>query len=240
MHTTTRFIHTKTGEVVEVTGTDAELSKIVTITATGRTIRPRTLKTTTLKTSYTNTRGVPYKSAYVALDALPVDHPLAEQNDAPETPQISTRRIDLTAMTDLELSDYGRQKKAERDLAADQYDDAKKELKRRNPDTRLYIYGDTALSVTSNVRFDGSLAKRVLTPQQYEAICMPKPDAARAREVLGEMLYKTVCKDHGNKIEVRFATSEDRERLAEEQEIEEARADATASFYPAEEVPVPF
>lgn len=232
MHNDTRFIHTRTGEVIEVIGTDAELSKVVTVTATGRHIRPRTIKTTSLKTTLTTRRGTEWKAAYVAVSALPTGHPLAPA--AEPQPQISTARVDLRAMDDMELSAYSRQKKAEAALAADLYEDTKKELKRRNPDAQLYIYGDTALSITTNRRFDATLAKKTLTPVEYQAICLPKPDATLAKEVLSEDRYAEICKDHGNKIEVRFATQEDRDRLAEQEDIA-TRSDAV-SFIPDDAV----
>jgi len=240
MHTNTRFINVRTGEVVEITRTEGELSVIATVTATGRTVRERTVKTSSLKTRCTNAKGVPYKAAFVAVNALPANHPMAQQEPAESVPDFSTAKVDLAAMSDAELSAYGRQKKAERELAAKLEEDAKTELKRRKPHPDLYIYGDTALSVTTNQRFDGKLAKKVLTSQEYAAILKLKPDAELAREILDEARYKEICKDHGNKIEIRFATQEDRARLAEQQEIEAARAEIEESFYPAGAVETPF
>lgn len=241
MNTQNRYIHTRTGEVVEVTSTDGDLSKVVTVTATGARINARTLKATSLKAQPKNKRGTEWKSAYVALAALREGHPLAPADETPKQADVDTRTPDFKRMTDEELSAYGNAKRAEKMLAEFYMDEAKKELKLRYRDSGAYLNGNVYLEVSTNRRFDANLAKSVLTSQEYTAILRPKPDANLAKEVLTEDRYALICKDHGNKMEIRTATDEDRLRMREREEIENAKANIDMeSFYPAEPVVAPF
>jgi hypothetical protein len=56
-------------------------------------------------------------------------------------------------------------------------------------------FGDLTLTVSPNRRFDGAKARNVLTPQDYERICVAKPDPTAAREVLPGDLYAACCTD---------------------------------------------
>lgn len=243
-----RYIHTRTGEVIEAVGTDAELTKIETITATGARIRRRAVKTTSLKQGLTTRRGAEWKSAYVAVTALPEGHPLAPavvEEKAPEqtasVSEVSFMEPDLKGLSDEELSVYANGRRAEKALAEHYLDNAKKELKSRFRTPGPLIQGNVYLEVSTNRRFDPKRAQSVLSPEEYEAILVPKPDPALARETLSEERYTEVCKDHGNKLEIRTVTDEDRLRLREREEAEKAKAMVDAeSFYPKELVDAPF
>lgn len=47
------------------------------------------------------------------------------------------------------------------------------------------------LQVQPNRRFDKVMARKNLTPQQYESILVPTPDSTKAKEVLGDDYYLT-------------------------------------------------
>lgn len=232
MHNDKRFIHTRTGEVIEVTGTDAEMSKIVTITATGRQVRPRTVKTASLKTDYTSKRGTPWRAAFVAVSCLPEGHAMAPQPEQASQAPAEDEPLglpDFSVMDDEQLAAYGNAQKAKMELHKYFVDRAKEELKRRHPDPRTYLRGNVCLEVTTNLRFDDATARKNLTPAEYEATLIPKPDAKRAREILGEKRYKLACKDHGVKLEIRTATDNDRRRIAELEETIAAKAEVDAA-----------
>ncbi len=248
MHSETQYIHTRTGEVVEAISADTELTEIETVTATGARIRRRTVKTASLKQGLTTRRGTEWKSAYVAVSALPEGHPLAPSvveekasEQATSTPKTSFTEPDLKKLSDEELSAYANSRRAEKALAEHYLDNAKKELKRRFRTPGPLIRGNVYLEVSSNRRFDPKLARSVLSDEEYRAILVPKPDPARARDILTEARYGEVCKDHGNKLAIRSVTDEDRLRMREQHEIENAKALVDAeSFYPKELVDAPF
>lgn len=245
MNSNTTFVHTRTGETVEITGTDAEMSKIVTVTTTGARIRPRAVKTNLLKTTLHNRRGAEWKAAYVAIGAFPEGHPLAPAAVVAEQENITveTSVPRFGEMTNEDLSAYANARKAEVGYASELFDMAKAALKRRYRTTGSRVVGNVYLEVSSNQRFDPKLAKSVLTAVEYNAILKPKPDPSLAREILSEKRYRQVCKDHGNKMEIRTASNDDLRAAAEREEVEKAKAvvdsmsmtPADASpFYPAD------
>jgi len=226
-----RFINVKTGVTVQVLGVDDDTAKVATVTVTGRLINRRTLKVASLKTEARTARGTLRTSGYVAVHALPESHPLAPDLDtmpepvpAPEPINLFAK-VDLESMEDDELFERGRALRAEVALVERKLKDVKGELKRRRPQARSYILGNAFLGITTNVRFDAALAKSTLTPEEYDRICLPKPDAERAREVLDAKRYAEICKDHGNKVEIRTATDEDRLALAEKETADEVDAE---------------
>lgn len=248
MNTQDCFINTRTGEVVEVIDTEGDRSKVATITATGARIRDRYMKTSSLKRTLSSKRGVEWKAAYVALDALPEGHPLRpaqevpkQVEEAPKNVETDTRTPNLKQMSNEELSDYANSKRAEKMMAEFFMEEAKAELKSRYREPGRYLNGNVYVEVSSNQRFDAATAKSVLTDQEYASILKPKPDAARAREILTEDRYKAVCKDHGNKMEIRSATDKDRMQMREREEIQSAREEIESySMYPSEPVLAPF
>jgi len=70
----------------------------------------------------------------------------------------------------------------------EQVDALKTVLRACGPMARREIAG-VHISVTDNRRFDIRRAQGVLTPQQYAAICIAKPDPVVAREVLPPDTY---------------------------------------------------
>lgn len=225
MSTQTRYIHLTTGEVIE-TRTEAENGQVtvVTIAATGRHINLRTIRSNALKATYLNRRGTPYQRGYVPLASLPFDHPFT----APDLPIAAEPRPvletpDLEELSDEALSAFAFARKAERDLADSLLEEAKNVIKSRTQDAGTRIFGDVAVVTTTNQRFNADLAKKLLDEVTYRSICVPKPDAAQAKRVLGESRYMQVCKDHGFKLEVRGVTDADHEALAAAQDAEHAR-----------------
>lgn len=75
-----------------------------------------------------------------------------------------------------------------------QADSLKVVLRATGPQTRRR-FGDLVLTVSPNRRFDDTRARGILTPEQYEAICVAKPDATVAREVLSPDLYSACLSD---------------------------------------------
>lgn len=57
-----------------------------------------------------------------------------------------------------------------------------------------YLAGDYILKVQPNVRFDAATARKVLTPEEFESILLPKPDSTLAKKVLGEERFKDTQK----------------------------------------------
>lgn len=220
MHTDQLFINVRTGEVIEISGTDAELSKVATVTVTGRRVRPRTMKTSTLKTTYLSRRGTPWKSAYVAIRALPEDHPLAGEISTPSAPVQDENAAlpDFSSMTDAEVSAYANEQNARVELNKFLMDKTKEELHRRHPVPRPYLNGNVAVTVSPNSRFDAPTAQKNLTAEEYKSIMLLKPDAKRAQAFLTPARYKLTLKDHGNKIEIRPASDSHRRRVADLEE----------------------
>lgn len=221
-----RFINIKTGLVVEVTAVEGSEVYVLTILATGGAVNPRTMKTSSLHLSPTTARGSARLSGYIAVDALPEGHPLASVKE--EKQAVPFGAPDFSAMSDEELSAYANARKAELALAEDLHEKAKKEIKLRRPNAGAYIVGNVYVGITTNIRFDAKVAKEVLTSTEYAAILKAKPDATLARELLSEKRYLQVCKNHGNKAEVRTATDEDRMKIAELEGIEKAKAEIDA------------
>jgi hypothetical protein len=57
--------------------------------------------------------------------------------------------------------------------------------------------GDYIVQVRHNRRFDAATAKRNLTPEEYAAILVPKPDSTLAKKVLGANGYAATQADYG-------------------------------------------
>jgi hypothetical protein len=56
---------------------------------------------------------------------------------------------------------------------------------------------DYIVQVRHNRRFDAATAKRNLTPEEYAAILVPKPDSTLAKKVLGANGYAATQADYG-------------------------------------------
>ena len=80
----------------------------------------------------------------------------------------------------------------------------------KNPDTDLpprsepYDFGDVEVKVSTNVRLDDGLARRNLTPANYEIVSKTTLDTGKARKVLTADELATITKTFDNKIEVRL------------------------------------
>lgn len=246
MDHSTHFINLTTGQTIEITEDGERIVKVVTITATGARINPRDMKTSSLHRTYRsrNGNGAPYASGFVPVAELPDDHPLAPVKQVPQTPAL--KAPDFDAMNDAELSVYGNQMKSHEKRYKQLHESVKRELKRRNPHDRTYVHGDVAFIITTNVRFDPEFARANLTPTEYSKILVSKPDAELAKEVLTEERYKLACKDHGNKVEIKNASDEDRKNASNQDRIEGAKAEIDAEslmveeFIPSDVLATPF
>lgn len=62
--------------------------------------------------------------------------------------------------------------------------------------------GDFIVRVNRTRRFDAGLAKKNLTPEQYAATLVTKPDSALAKRVLSEDEYRASQRDYGWTVKV--------------------------------------
>ena len=226
-----RYINMKTGVTVQVLAVEDGTAKVATVTATNRLINRRTMKVSSLRDDARTPRGALRRTGYIAVHALPEDHPLAPDFDAMPDPVVEPAPVDLFAAPDVEsmdedeLGDYSQGLHAQAALIEARLKVAKAELKRRNPEAKPYVFGRAYVGISSNVRFDAKLAKARLTDKEYTAICTPKPDSTLAKAILSEKRYAQICTDHGNKVEIRTATDEDRIKLSAKADIEDAKAE---------------
>ena len=77
----------------------------------------------------------------------------------------------------------------------------------REQDT--YVEGDLRVVVGRNARFNAALAKKVLTPEQYESILDIAPSGTLAKEVLPPAVYKETQKVSANKVTIELPKTED-------------------------------
>jgi hypothetical protein len=245
-----QYIHTRSGEVIEIIGTDAEMSRVVTVTATGAKIRSRLMKTTSLKRTFHNTKGTPWKAAYVRLDVLPGNHPLAPKPegiataDREEPKRLSHRLPNLEAMSDQELTAYANTKKAEAEVMKNLFEAAKKEVRRRYTTSGARLSGNVYVEISENRRFNPDLAQQHLTPEEYAKILVPVPNSDLARELLAddEARYNKLCKTFDNKVEIRSARPVDYLNIPTAEKKADPITEEAIAFglYPSELVDSPF
>jgi len=218
-----RYTNVTTGAVVEVQRVDETYGgvTIATVTTDGRKINQRRIQATSLRNSATNAKGVKYLGGYVRSDLLRDEiTETAPNKETPVEPTAIDTDIDFAELSDEELATFAARSDAMAKRMADLVDDAKAEMRKRATETGTRIFGDVAVNVASNNRFNAALALANLNARQYDAICVNKPDPTLAKQILGEdsPAYRSTLKAGDWRITVRMATDEDREaaRIAEQ------------------------
>ncbi len=180
--------------------------------------RRRSVRASLIHEDYLASDGQPHPYGYVPVTALPEGHPHAVK--APKTDWSSMNIDDLDALSDAELADLILEQERIKKDAADLADQAKTIAKgRRGGKLGLDIKDGIALVYTSGAKFDGGLARRVLSKEDYEKILLPKPDATLARTIFKTQPEKleACLKDNGPSLTVRKATEDDLAKFAESQ-----------------------
>lgn len=72
-----------------------------------------------------------------------------------------------------------------------------------------YAEGNFKVSVQRNARFDPSLAKQVLSDEQFQEILVTKPDSAKAKDILPPALYRQTQKESAPKVTVTLMPEEE-------------------------------
>lgn len=72
-----------------------------------------------------------------------------------------------------------------------------------------YAEGNFKVSVQRNARFDPSLAKQVLSEEQFQEILVTKPDSAKAKDTLPPALYRQTQKESAPKVTVTLMPEEE-------------------------------
>lgn len=219
-----QFMNLKTGETVEVTKIAGDRAEVVTVTTTGARINPRSLPIASLKSTPYNSRGDYLLTGLVAVEALPEGHPLKPESFTTAT--LTSAVASPDGMGDEELYAYALSCKARMELAKSVYETARMELASRTPEEGgVRVQGKIAVEATPNRRISESLAREVLTAEQFALVSVPKVESSLVKKILGDDMYSQVCKDHGWTIKVREATNKDYETVraqggAEEEDFE--------------------
>lgn len=204
-----RYTNVKNGSVIEIVeADDFGRCVVATVNGTGRLINQRKLGARNLHDNYLNLAGAPWKTGYVLTSALPYTHPYAPRAVVKEV-----FSVDVEDMSDEALAAYVYSKEAEAKAIAKDAEDAKDELKKRTKQAGLRLFGEVAVTARRTRRFNAGLAKKMLKPEVYQAICSTKPDPEKAKRLLGEDSadYDASCKKYDWTVTVRTATDEDRE-----------------------------
>lgn len=72
-----------------------------------------------------------------------------------------------------------------------------------------YTEGDFLVSVQRNARFDGHVAARVLTPEEWEQVLVTKPDATVAKDRLSPARYRECQKVSAPKVVISLLPDEE-------------------------------
>lgn len=222
----TQLVNMTNGNVVEVV--EEEKGGKVTIatrTATGHFTAVRRVASTSIRSGLLTLMGKPWKTGYVPADQLPAGHPFALPVPAGTVAGMD-EEIDFQAMDTEELAAFAASKLTQVAILAKLADGAKEEIRRRQPRKGTTVLGDTAVIAKYPETFSAELAKANLTDQQYKAICVSKPDATRAKKLLGGdgPLYRSLCKPGKASLEIRPATDKDRQASSDLDTAEEITA----------------
>jgi hypothetical protein len=126
--------------------------------------------------------------------------------DAPRCAEMSTES----------LVAYVARLEAEAKVLKERISDAKAEVKSRRGDPEekgsgVEVYGDLVAEFSSARTFNGKLAKARLTPAKYQEICALKPDATRAKVILGADSPEYAAVTEASwRLTIREATDEER------------------------------
>lgn len=198
-----RYVNVKSDVVIEIVGTDdTGRCTVATVQDDGRLVRQRSMLENDIHTESVTKAGQPWKSGYIPVNDW-------QKNFTERTNSMAD--VDITKLDDVELATYVAKKEAQMKLLKDEAEKAKKILKARTSGTGTRIYGEIAVIARVNHRFDPALARAVLSPAEYNAICITVPDSTIAKRVLGadSEQYKKCMKDNGYSLMVRPATDDD-------------------------------
>lgn len=205
-----RYENVATGAVIQVTAhSTTSRVEVATVNAAGALVNKRTIGANDLHEDAKTKQGNPRKSGYVRIDALVA----AKKKE--ESIIDADQDIDYDQLDTDQLAKFIAQREAQAKLLIEQADAAKTIMRDRITERGTRVYGDIAVNAAINQTFNAKLALKNLTAEQYRSICIPKPDSALAKKVLGEdsAEYKSTLKEGDAKwrLTVRIATDEDRE-----------------------------
>jgi hypothetical protein len=219
---TKRYVNVRTNTLVEVFNQGSGILRIATVSADGYG-RRRTAPATSFHEHYLAGNGQPHTSGYVPVSTLPGNHPRAMKTEIDRMELLEN----LDSLSNEELAQVIREHQQTISEAEAVVERAKTIAKGRRREPGLELHGNVAMVFSPNKRFDPKTAARTLAPQTLAKISVLKPDATRAKAILGEEsdLYKACLKDNGFKLEVREATDDDRLKALAEQGSTEGLAD---------------
>jgi hypothetical protein len=203
-----RYVNVTTGAIIQVTEHSlTDRVSVATVNKNGDLVNRRNIASTDLHETATTKQGNTRKSGYVRSD----EYALAQEKQ--EKIIDTDQDIEYDQLDNVQLATFIAQREAQAKLLIEQADEAKKVMRTRTTERGTRVYGDVAVNAAPNEVFNATLALRNLTAEQYRSICIPKPDAKTAKEVLGENseAYKSTIKKGDWRLTVRPATDEDRE-----------------------------
>jgi hypothetical protein len=208
-----RYVNVRTNTLVEVFAEGSGTLRIATVSVDGYG-RRRTAPATSFHPHYLDGNGRPRSSGYVPVNSLPGDHPRAMKTEIDRMELLEN----LDSLSDDELREVIAEQQRIFNDTKTLIERAKEIAKKRRKVPGLELHGDTAFVYSPNRKFDAATARRVLDVKTLANVSVSKPDATRAKQVLGEDsdLYKACVKESGLKLEVREATDEDRLRVLDE------------------------
>lgn len=222
-----RYVNLRTNTLVEVFNEGFGTLRIATVSGDGYG-RRRTAPATSFHPHYLDGNGQSRTSGYVPVNSLPGDHPRAMKTEIDRMELLEN----LGTLSNEELAEVIREQQQVIGDANALVDRAKAVVKGRRKEPGVELHGNTAMVFSPNKKFDAKTAARTLAPQTLAKISVPKPDATRAKEILGEKsdLYRACLKDYGFKLEVREATDDDRLKALDERAAENPEVPADEVF----------
>lgn len=211
MRTGNRYLNVRSNALVDTFNEGHGRITIATVRPDGYGPKRR-VKADSFHPHYLDEDNRPHKSGYVPVNTLPGDHPHALTTEA------SVDDI-LDHLDELSNEELARFIKEQQDIASRAEEAAKKAkavAKGREKDGGVKVYGDVTMEYTPNRRFDEATARRNLSPEDFQSICLMKADASLAKAFFKNSPEKLErCKkDNGWTLSVRAATDEDREKAA--------------------------
>jgi hypothetical protein len=200
-------VNVRNKNLVEVLNEGTAIFTIATVTDDGYG-RRRQVPAASFHDHYLADDGRKHTSGYVPVGSVPGDHLHAMKTELTRMEMLEL----IDAMTEAELADLILKQQRVMEEAKAVIDRAKTVSKSRRAEGGLEVHGDVAMIFSPDKKFDPATAARTLTQEQLLSISVPKPDATKAKKVLGEHseLYKACQKDNGLKLTVREATDADR------------------------------
>lgn len=117
--------------------------------------------------------------------------------------------IDFTRLSPAELAKAIMMYSVDAATATANVEAAKRELDRRTGlGNHTFAEFGLRAEVKEQRKFVGSLAKEKLSAAKFKSICVPKPDAARARALLVEKDFGLCQRTYDNIVQVKFITAD--------------------------------